>query len=157
MLRGGEHGAAIVPGEPDRSPLIEAVRYANPDLQMPPKGEKLTDAQVADLVAWVKSGGAPPPEPFQQDNRASGRSPDQLVDDLGAIFRLMQDLEDDLLSSPETLMRHETKLQNLDIAMQMLSALAREVKPESADPTRSMARLEDLRAVCDQALRPKSE
>jgi hypothetical protein len=117
----------------------------------------IAQQRVDEIVAWVKSGGAPPAEPFQQDNRATGRSPDQLVDDLGAIFRLMQDLEDDLLSSPDTLLRHETKLQNLDIAMQMLSALAREVKPESADPTRSMARLEDLRAVCNQALRPKPE
>ena len=60
VLAGGNSGPVIVPGNPDKSPLIEAVRYANPDLQMPPKGEKLSEAQVADLVAWVKMGAPDP-------------------------------------------------------------------------------------------------
>jgi mono/diheme cytochrome c family protein len=54
--KGREHGAVIVPGDPEKSPLIKAIRYADPDLQMPPKGEKLSAAQVNDLVAWVKMG-----------------------------------------------------------------------------------------------------
>src|SRR5205807_1342090 len=37
MLKGGDSGPAIVPGHPEKSRLIEAVRYANPDTQMPPK------------------------------------------------------------------------------------------------------------------------
>jgi cytochrome c553 len=60
MLKGGEGGPVIVPGEPDKSRLIEAVRYHNPDLQMPPKGPRLTDEQVADLAAWVKAGAPDP-------------------------------------------------------------------------------------------------
>src|SRR5688572_5111143 len=60
LLAGGNSGAVIVPGNPDKSPLIEAIRYTNPDLQMPPKGEKLSEAQVADLVAWVKMGAPDP-------------------------------------------------------------------------------------------------
>ena len=51
VLKGGDSGPAVVPGNPDKSPLIRAVRYADPNLQMPPKGEKLTDAQVAELDA----------------------------------------------------------------------------------------------------------
>jgi hypothetical protein len=60
VLAGGNSGPVIVPGNPDKSPLIAAVRYTNPDLQMPPKGEKLSEAQVADLVAWVKMGAPDP-------------------------------------------------------------------------------------------------
>ncbi|HMJ66395.1 MAG TPA: PSD1 and planctomycete cytochrome C domain-containing protein, partial [Candidatus Binatia bacterium] len=60
VLAGGNTGPAIVPGNPDKSLLIQAVRYTNPDLQMPPKGEKLTEAQVADLVAWIKMGAPDP-------------------------------------------------------------------------------------------------
>src|SRR6266567_5919891 len=60
LLKGGKIGPGIVPGNPDRSLLIEAVRYTNADLQMPPKGEKLSEAQVADLVAWVKMGAPDP-------------------------------------------------------------------------------------------------
>jgi hypothetical protein len=60
VLAGGNSGPVIVSGDPDKSPLIAAVRYTNPDLQMPPKGEKLSEAQVADLVAWVKMGAPDP-------------------------------------------------------------------------------------------------
>src|SRR6266542_1638951 len=35
--KGGESGPAIVPGKPDESLLIKAVRYQDKDLQMPPK------------------------------------------------------------------------------------------------------------------------
>ena len=37
LLRGGDTGPALEPGRPDQSRLIEAVRYKNQDLQMPPK------------------------------------------------------------------------------------------------------------------------
>ena len=59
MLKGGDTGPAVVPGKPDKSRLVEAVRLQNPDLQMPPKG-KLPDAAVADLTAWVKAGAVWP-------------------------------------------------------------------------------------------------
>ena len=42
MLKGGETGPAIVPGDPDNSLLIKAVRYTDPDLQMPPKDKPLS-------------------------------------------------------------------------------------------------------------------
>jgi hypothetical protein len=62
LLHGGNSGPAVVPGNPDASPLIEAVRYTNEDLQMPPEkhGGKLTDAAIADLVAWVQRGAPDP-------------------------------------------------------------------------------------------------
>jgi len=56
LLKGGDNGAAIVPGNPDASLLIKAVRYGDPDLQMPPRGKKLSEEQIADLVTWVKMG-----------------------------------------------------------------------------------------------------
>ena len=76
VLKGGESGPAIVPGEPEKSLLIKAVRYTDPDLQMPPKGQKLSDDQIADLVAWVKMG-APDPRltsAGQKDWKDSGKS-----------------------------------------------------------------------------------
>jgi cytochrome c553 len=76
VLKGGESGPAIVPGEPEKSLLIKAVRYTDPDLQMPPKGQKLSDDQIADLVAWVKLG-APDPRltsAGQKDWKDSGKS-----------------------------------------------------------------------------------
>ncbi len=55
LLQGGETKAAIVPGKPDKSLLIEAIKYTNPDIQMPPKG-KLPDEVVANLERWVQDG-----------------------------------------------------------------------------------------------------
>jgi hypothetical protein len=60
VLKGGDSGPALVPGDPDKSLLIKAVRYTDADLQMPPKGNKLTEQQVNDLVAWVKMGAPDP-------------------------------------------------------------------------------------------------
>src|SRR3989442_7030402 len=45
MLQGGDTGVALVLGEPEKSRIIEAIRFTNPDLQMPPK-QKLADAAV---------------------------------------------------------------------------------------------------------------
>ncbi len=61
VLKGGESGAAVVPGQPEKSLLIKAVSYASPNLQMPPKG-KLSAQQIADLTQWIKSGAADPRE-----------------------------------------------------------------------------------------------
>src|SRR5215510_2802150 len=36
LLKGGEHGPAIVPGDPERSLLIQALRHAHEDIKMPP-------------------------------------------------------------------------------------------------------------------------
>jgi len=55
LLKGGETGPAIVPGEPDKSLLIKAVRHVDEDLQMPPK-KKLAEEQIALLEKWVKMG-----------------------------------------------------------------------------------------------------
>src|SRR4051812_48832851 len=36
LVRGGETGPAVVPGKPDESLLVQAVRYTDEDLRMPP-------------------------------------------------------------------------------------------------------------------------
>ena len=48
-----------MPGKPDESLLLRAIRYRDEDLQMPPKA-KLPDAVVADFEAWVKMGAPDP-------------------------------------------------------------------------------------------------
>jgi Protein of unknown function (DUF1553)/Protein of unknown function (DUF1549)/Planctomycete cytochrome C len=59
LRRGGDSGAAIVPGNPDDSLLIRAIRYRDEELRMPPKA-KLADAVVADFEKWVKIGAPDP-------------------------------------------------------------------------------------------------
>jgi mono/diheme cytochrome c family protein len=60
LLHGGSNGPVLVLGKPDDSTLIQAIRYTDPDLQMPPKGEKLSDRQIADLTEWVRRGAPDP-------------------------------------------------------------------------------------------------
>ncbi|HJS08484.1 MAG TPA: DUF1549 domain-containing protein, partial [Pirellulales bacterium] len=58
-LKGGDRGPAVVPGNAGASLLIQAVRYTDPDFQMPP-GEKLPDGAIARLESWIKIGAAAP-------------------------------------------------------------------------------------------------
>lgn len=74
VLRGGETGPAIVPGNPETSLLIKAVRYTDPDLQMPPKGEKLDPAQIASLESWVRMGAPDPREDTASTSAGQGKT-----------------------------------------------------------------------------------
>ena len=56
---GGNGGAVIIPGSPEKSPLIAAVRHTDEDLQMPPK-ERLPAAEIAVLEEWVRRGAPDP-------------------------------------------------------------------------------------------------
>jgi hypothetical protein len=116
-------------------------------LAVPAKGEQ---QRVDDIVAMVKAGG---PGPTVEKLIAEApRTHEQLTEDLSEVVKLMQDLEDDLSSSDATRERHGMKLQHLDIAMQMLRALAAELGPRGRDVASGSAKLRDLRVACSQAL-----
>ncbi len=59
LLKGGESGPAIVPHKLDKSLLIQALRYTDPELEMPPNG-KLPAHVIADFEKWVKMGAPDP-------------------------------------------------------------------------------------------------
>ncbi len=63
-LGGGESGAVIVPGAPERSLLVEAVKWES--LEMPPSG-KLSEQNIATLQEWIKLGA-----PMPKDHGAAG-------------------------------------------------------------------------------------
>ncbi len=67
---GGAHGTVIEPGDPGNSRLVEAIRYANPDLQMPPKAPLPPDA-VAAIEHWIASGA---PWPGAEDALAAAEA-----------------------------------------------------------------------------------
>ena len=50
---------ALVPGKPDESRLLSALRYSDPQLQMPPTG-KLPDAVISDFQTWIAAGAVDP-------------------------------------------------------------------------------------------------
>ncbi|MGE0128344.1 MAG: PSD1 and planctomycete cytochrome C domain-containing protein [Blastocatellales bacterium] len=60
MLKGGASGQpAVVPGDPEKSLLIKAIRYTDARLQMP-MGGKLPDRTIKDFEDWVKMGAPAP-------------------------------------------------------------------------------------------------
>jgi len=59
MLKGGRSGPAIVPGDPEKSLLITAVRQTRDTLKMP-KGGKLRPAEIDALAEWIKAGAVWP-------------------------------------------------------------------------------------------------
>lgn len=66
--RGGDSGPAIVPGDPDASLLIQAIRHQVPGLEMPNKSPKLPDSTIDAFVTWVRMGAPDPrdkPEPLK--------------------------------------------------------------------------------------------
>ncbi len=68
---GGDAGPAIVPGDLDASLFITAIRYEDPDMQMPPKS-RLTHEEVAIFEKWVAMG-APDPRGEAMEQENSGR------------------------------------------------------------------------------------
>ena len=59
LIQGGGRGPAVVPGDPEKSHLIQAVRQTHDDLKMPPK-KQLTDEEIAALTKWIADGAAWP-------------------------------------------------------------------------------------------------
>ncbi|QDT56452.1 Xanthan lyase precursor [Caulifigura coniformis] len=57
LLQGGDSGPAIVPGKPDESLLMSALRFE--DFEMPPKG-KLGDDVVRNFEQWIREGAVDP-------------------------------------------------------------------------------------------------
>ncbi len=59
LMVGGDSGPTVVPGKPEESLLIEAVKYES--FEMPPSG-KLKDAEIDALTEWVRIGAPWPKE-----------------------------------------------------------------------------------------------
>ena len=70
VLKGGSRGTALVPGSPDASLMLRAVRHEDDELKMPPTG-RLSDSQIEDLQRWIEAG-APDPRTASARRAASG-------------------------------------------------------------------------------------
>lgn len=66
MLKGGDTGSALVPGDPLKSLLFSAATHADPDTAMPPRDNKakaknLSPQQLGLLKLWIQQGAKIPP------------------------------------------------------------------------------------------------
>ena len=71
VLKGGDTGPALVPGSPEKSLLIKAVSYTDPELKMPPDDKQMPKADVAILQEWIHRGAYDP-----REGRASSADPE---------------------------------------------------------------------------------
>ena len=62
LLAGGGTGPAILPGDPDASLLIQAIRWEDDDYAMPPR-RKLPDDTIRYFEEWVRMGAPDPRVP----------------------------------------------------------------------------------------------
>ena len=56
LLKGGRSGPAVLPGDPEQSILLHAVRGVKGRMAMPPAGNRLEDHEVAALRRWIADG-----------------------------------------------------------------------------------------------------
>jgi len=69
--RGGDSGPALIPGQPDNSLLMRAVRHQDGVSGMPPK-KKLPTAAIQDLQRWIAAGAPDPRRPGGGPKSAPG-------------------------------------------------------------------------------------
>ena len=72
IVAGGKSGPVLVPGRPDESRMIQAVRYTS-QVKMPPE-KRLSNDEIALLVKWIRGGAVLPgvrvaPRPARSGNK----------------------------------------------------------------------------------------
>jgi len=68
ILKGGERGAAVLPGKPSDSLLVRAINRSGP-LKMPPTGP-IPSSEIEALTEWVRSGAFWPEPPKKKPTAA---------------------------------------------------------------------------------------
>lgn len=56
ILKGGKRGPAVIPGNPEQSLIIAALRHEREDLRMPRNAAKLSDAEIQGFTEWIQAG-----------------------------------------------------------------------------------------------------
>ncbi len=126
LLKGGETGPAIMPGDPEKSLLIQAVRQTG-TIKMP-KGGHLTPEEIATLTEWVKMG-APWPEERSQIAKTGGTF--QITPQQRSFWSFLP------LKTPETPKLRDGKWAKTDIDRFVLAKL----EAEGMKPVREADRL----------------
>ena len=93
-MKGGDRGPAIVPGDPENSILLLAVKHADPNLQMPE--EKLSDADIAAIEKWIREGAVDPRETAEASSKHVVSDPRTFWS-----FQPVRDLDPPAVSQPD--------------------------------------------------------
>jgi cytochrome c553 len=110
LIKGGDSGPAIVPGDPSKSLLLQAVHQTG-EIKMPPKGGKIADDEEAVLVEWVRMG-APWPKSSVAIAKLDG---DKITDDMRNWWSF-QPLKDPAIPTPKDANWAKTDIDKLVLA-----------------------------------------
>ncbi len=77
VATGGDSGPPILPGDPEHSPMIVAVRYED-EPRMPPDA-RLSDDEVATLATWIRDGARWPTYPESEAPPDDGSTAERLL------------------------------------------------------------------------------
>jgi hypothetical protein len=97
---GGEQGPALIPGDLDASLLIRAVRYTDPELQMPPD-RPLPREAVARLEKWVKMGAPDPRDGLERERDRQDSPSDPIAGRVHWAFRPLSEHRPPLVASSD--------------------------------------------------------
>jgi mono/diheme cytochrome c family protein len=100
LLKGGDTGPSLVPGKPDLSLLLKAVRWEDPDLQMPPK-KKMPDEEIDLLKAWIVAGA-----PWSK-SAVRARKPEKKITDADRAWWSFRPVREPELPPADPLARNE--------------------------------------------------
>ncbi|MBG89906.1 MAG: hypothetical protein CMO80_23830 [Verrucomicrobiales bacterium] len=82
LLRGGDYGPAIVPGDSEASLLLESVKRIHKELKMPPDAsDRLTAREIDHLVTWVNDGAYWPKEEDKPATTFAKTGPETITTD----------------------------------------------------------------------------
>ncbi|QNM82012.1 hypothetical protein H8M03_08190 [Sphingomonas sabuli] len=108
-------------------------------------------SRVDEAVRMLRLGAIPNARNFSPERLHLDDAAGRLGEDLRCVARLLENLGGDLAGDPAVLTGHSAKLQNLDIAIQSISAVAAALSAAQID-AHAAARLENLRSSCASAL-----
>src|SRR5579863_3142996 len=129
LLAGGKSGPALMPGDPDKSLLIQAIRQTG-DLKMP-KGGKLQPAEVQALTEWVKMGA-----PWPETKAAVSTSPVKVITPEQRAFWSFQPLKDPAIPAVKEKSWAKTNVDHFVLA----KLEAKGMKPVAAADRRALIR-----------------
>lgn len=75
LMGGSAYGPAIIPGKSSESPLVLFTAHLEPEMEMPPKKEPLSDSIIATLRAWIDQGAEWPGKGLDPDQKVLGNQP----------------------------------------------------------------------------------
>ena len=71
LIKGGDTGPSIEPGQPDDSLLVRALEHSEPGMEMPKKAAKLSASDIKAVRSWVASGAYDPRETLPSADESS--------------------------------------------------------------------------------------